>query len=214
MISRPSRFPLLVSLLLTACGGTSSAPEVQSPAASGEDIGTSVDYPREWTAIDRASPDLQGRYGPHDWTPCRGQEPCVAITFSPIEYDGDRPTMTLLITFKRVWRTRPAEERWRRKWRWVDPLLGACLGGALSLDQETAGVTRRLVEQEDGFWWTYTLDSVGPCDIRGGIELAATEEAGRSTRLTAGSHPWGTPAAVGFATDVLHQTYGGPIGPR
>ena len=200
--------------VLGACSDESAAPSGAAGPTADDLPRAQVTYPREWTAVDRAAPELEGRFGPHDWTLCRGQEPCTAITWSPVEYAGTRPTLTTLVTSRRIWRTTPTRERWRRKWRWVDPLLGACLGDALSLHLDATGVTRKLIEHDDGFWWTYSFEGVGPCDIHGGIELSVTEEAGRSTQLTAGGNPWGSPAAVGFATDVLHQTYGGPLGPQ
>lgn len=122
--------------------------------------------------------------------------------------DEPRPTRTVLVTADKVWQTRPEKQRWVARWTWVDPLLAACLGGALSLDLEAGRVQRTLVEHADGFWWTFSLDGVGPCDLRGGIELHAAQDTGRSTDLTAGGKKWGSPAAVGFATDVLHHEYG------
>ena len=94
----------------------------------------------------------------------------------------------------------------------MDPLLAACIGDGLSFHLDTPRMDRSLVEHDDGFWWTYVFDGTGPCDLRGGLELKASADKGRRTDLTAGGHPWGSPAAHGFATDILTQTYGGAVG--
>ena len=169
--------------------------------------------PRDWTQIDRATPKLSGRFGPHDWTRCKGTYPCEALTWAPVDPTEPRPTLTILITAQKVWQTRPNAERWRKRWNWVDPLLSACLGDGLSLHLDSLRINRTLVEHQDGFWWTFDFDGAGPCDLRGGIELKAAADEGRATRLTAGGHRWGSPAAVGFATDVLSQTYDPPTDP-
>jgi len=210
----PVRGVLAAGALLGGCWNDDQPAKANGVMAEEVRARPQISYPREWSAVDRATPDLEGRYGPHDWGLCRGIKPCAATTYAPVDLDEPRPSLTVLVTAKKVWRTTPDTIRWRAQWRWVDPLLGACLGDALDLDLDSPTVSRRLIEHEDGFWWTFALEGTGPCDIRGGIELAAQQDTGRATRLTAGGHVWGTPAAVGFATDVLHQTYGGPIGPK
>ncbi|HCH65207.1 MAG: hypothetical protein CL927_18895 [Deltaproteobacteria bacterium] len=89
----------------------------------------------------------------------------------------------------------------------MDPVLSACLGDGLSLHLDSPGVDKTLVEHSDGFWWTFAFDEAGPCELNGGLELRASADKGRSTALTAGRYPWGSPAAQGFATDRLTQAY-------
>lgn len=166
------------------------------------------DLPRLWTQVDRATPKLEGRYGPQEWSSCEGEYPCEALTWSPIDLTEPRPTLTVLVTANGVWQTAPKTRKWRNQWSWVDPILSACLGDGLSLHLASPRITRTLVEHDDGFWWTFALDEAGPCELSGGLELKAAANKGRSTNLTARGHRWGSPAAQGFATDMLTQTYG------
>jgi hypothetical protein len=205
---RPLKLRLLAFLWMAACGGESATGPEESSGKSSEGGGASVRLPREWTPVDRATPELAGRFGPHDWRLCRGKRPCEATTWSPLDYSGERPRITVLVTEGKAWQTDGEPQRWRARWTWVDPLLAACLGDGLSLYLDSPRIDRTLVEHEDGFWWTFSLDGAGPCDLRGGIELSATADKGRSTRLVAGGQPWGSPGARGFASDVLRETYG------
>lgn len=200
-------------MLATACGDDETVHQDKAAGVSAVEAASDVRLPREWTPIDRATPDMPGQHGPHDWRGCKGNAPCSATTWSPVEVapsEGLRPTLTLMRVGDKAWRTDAAKKRWRTRWTWIDPLLSACLGSALQGDVPGARVDRRLIEHDDGFWWTYDLTGVGPCDLRGGIELAANQDTGRLTRLTASGHKWGTPAATGWATDILEAEQGAP----
>jgi len=194
------------------CGGDEPAHPPNEAGAGAAEAHEDVALPREWTLIDRATPELAGRFGPYDWRGCKSGSPCSATTWSPLQAAPSeelRPALTLIRVGNKMWHVDLEKRQWRARWTWLDPLLSACLGSALQGDVPGASVDKRLVEHEDGFWWTYDLAGVGPCDLRGGIELAATQDTGRLTQLTASGHKWGSPAAIGWSTDVLEAEHGG-----
>jgi hypothetical protein len=199
-------------LTMTSCQEDVEPPPQRVEALSEIEPAGEISLPREWTPISRATPDMPGQFGPHDWQGCSAERRCTATTWSPIKVapsEGIRPTLTLLRVGKKSWRTDAGKQRWRTRWSWIDPVLSACLGSSLDGSVAGAGVDRRLVEHDDGFWWTHDLDGVGPCDLRGGLELAATQDTGRLTKLTASGHTWGSPAAAGWAVDALAAEQGG-----
>ncbi len=189
-----------------SCGGEPPAPEPSTADTRVEKTPADRTLPREWTTVDRATPDHAGRFGPYDWRSCTVERSCSATTWSPLRASSSesvRPTLTLHRVGKKMWRLDAERQRWRTRWTWIDPLLAACLGSSIQGDVPGASVDKRLYEHGDGFWWTYDLAGVGPCDLRGGLELAATMDTGRLTQLTASGHKWGSPAAIGWSTDVL-----------
>ena len=204
---------LAIGLITTVvgCAETPAPPEVVEEALEVE-AESELPLPREWTTVSRATPEMPDRFGPHDWRGCTPDRSCYSTTWSPIKVaasEGLRPTLTVLRIGKKSWRTDTSKKRWRTRWTWIDPVLSACLGSALDGSVTGAGVDRRLVQHKDGFWWTYDLSGVGPCDLRGGIELAATQDTGRLTQLTASGHKWGSPEAAGWAADALANERGG-----
>jgi hypothetical protein len=75
---------------------------------------------------------------------------------------------------------------WRRHWGRLGPLLQACLGDPF---RPAPGHTRILHEGPEPTWHL-TFDAAGPCQLNGGLRLAAVSEEVDAGLLHVDGQPW------------------------